>query len=362
LLLAGLCTVTAQQFWIALVAVYAGPGTPPQLIWIAPLLNFVGGGMVVLQLAFLCLITDITPGNGLATALFRLGAIGQFCRVIGPIVAGGLMQIDPWWAMLTGLVLLVATTALSWTVPETMTFAESSNTPVTTTSSSPISKLAQAWPQIRASFISLKIVYTDRRLIVLIILYPFLAFGAALPDVLQQYISNRYAWSLADATFIFSLQGISATLTLFLLLPWFSTLLEKSFAFSPTRLNATMARLSCLIAFFAYLIEGLAPNVGILLVGLVIETLAVGGGAALKALAASMVEQKDNGRVFSVVAIAEVAGSMFAYTTIAASFNHGLNRGGGPALGLPFFLAASGALLGTAILWLGKWEKGRVVS
>lgn len=355
LLLLGLCTITGQQFWIALVSLGAEQGVPIQLIWFGPLLNFISGGMMVLQMVFMCLITDITPRATLATALFRLAAVSQFCRVIGPVIAGGLMQISAWWAIVAGLLGLLAMIAISWTIPETMEFTAAEADEVV--GSQPQSRWQRAWPRIKTGFIELKIVWSDWRLIMLVCLYPFLTIGVALGDVLQQYISNRYGWTLADATFLFSLQGVAATTALFVLLPMFSDFIERRFGLSAISLNVIMARISCSILALSYAVEGIAPNVGILVVGLIIETLGMGGGPALKALAASLVEQKDNGRVFSVLTIFEVLSSLMAYPSTAALLSVGFDKGGGIYLGLPFFLAAVSAGIACGMLVLARFER-----
>ncbi|ETN37995.1 uncharacterized protein HMPREF1541_07618 [Cyphellophora europaea CBS 101466] len=359
LLLAGLCTITAQQFWIALVCLSTDK-VPIQLIWLAPVLNFISGGMKVMQMVFICLITDITSRGRLAPALFRLAAIAQLTRVLGPVVAGGLMQMNAWWAIIAGLAGLLAMVGIAWTVPETMDLSAMEQ--VEAMGTSPATTWQRAWPRIKSGFRELKIVWTDTRLIGLVCLYPFLMVGVTSSEVLQQYISNRYNWTLANAAFIFSLQGVAATVSLFALLPLFSDFIESHFTLGPISLNVIMGRISTFLAAMSYVVVGLAPNVGVLIVGLFLETLGLGGGSALKALAASLVEQKDTGRVFSVVAIFEVLSVMMAYPTTAALFNVGLDKGGGMWLGLPYFLAAVTMAVAGFILLLLRFERAPKLS
>lgn len=353
ILLAGLGTITAQQFWIACVGLSA-PKIPMQAIWLAPLLNFLSGGMVVLTMVvFLCLVTDISSRDSLATAPFRLGSIAELTKVIGPLAAGVLMQASPWWAINAGLAGLLVLMAVSLTTPETMAFevqkGDYGNGP-----HQPRKEASKhVWPLIKSGVREMRIVWTDRRLIWLLCPIPCLNIGDAVSDMLQQYVSTRYDWKLADAAFVISFQGVGAAMSMFVILPMFAGFVERRFSLSPVALNMTLTRTSCLILAVAYGIEGVAPTLVVLCTGLLVETLGLGGAASLKALAASVVEQKDNGRVFSVLALCGVLSKMVGYPLGAALFNVGLEHGRGVYLGLPFFMSAVfAAIAGVALLLL----------
>jgi MFS family permease len=127
-------------------------------------------------------------------------------------------------------------------------------------------------------------------------LYPVRMMYAALLDLLPRYISYRYHWSFASATYLLSLQALGSTICLFVLLPIISDQLEKSFELGAVRKNVVLARLSLGILSLGLFCQGLAPTIPILICGLLVGTLGVGAGAALRALAGSLTDQKDNGK------------------------------------------------------------------
>ena len=55
---------------------------------------------------------------------FQLTALTQFTRVLGPAICGGLMRLSPWYPILCGMVLLLISSVLSFTVPETLQKAD----------------------------------------------------------------------------------------------------------------------------------------------------------------------------------------------------------------------------------------------
>ncbi|KPI35913.1 uncharacterized protein AB675_10502 [Cyphellophora attinorum] len=183
--------------------------------------------MTVLNLVFVCIMCDITSKEALATSLFRISAVGQFCKVLGPLISGSLMQFNAWWAFITGLGGLVLLIAASWSVPETLSKPTLDDRPISDLDANPTSSKRSILQHIKDGFASLSIVWSSRQLIILVLITPLTAFGAVLGDVLQQYISLRYNWTLANAAFLFSLQGIAATISLFLLLPLFTKYLTK---------------------------------------------------------------------------------------------------------------------------------------
>lgn len=350
--LVSMATLIAQQFWITFVTAFHG-GIPLQAIWLAPLLNFLSGGLIVLNMVFFAVLTDTSSREDLAPYLFRVTAVSQSCRVFGPIIAGGLMKIDPWWAILLGLSGLLVLFAISWTVPETL--VKEDGTPAPSVEGVVSTRCQRLVSLIEAGFKGLTIVFTDRRLVALVCVTPLT--NIPLEDVLHIYASDRYNISLADATLISSLQGAAATVSLFLLLPLFSTFLIKRLALSPTRLNAILVRLSLAIVAVAWTLQGLAPTIAILLLGLTLETLGLGGEAAIKALAATIVDAQDVGRVYSVLAVAEVLTTVVTHPVTAWLFNIGLDKGGGIYLGFPFFLAAICAAVACLIMLMVRFHR-----
>jgi len=178
-------------------------------------------------------------------------------------------------------------------------------------------------------------------------------------DLLPRYISYRYHWSFANATYLLSLQALGATFCLLMLLPIVSNNLGKSFELGAVQKNIVLARLSLGILSVSLLLEGLAPTIPILICGLLVGTLGAGAPSALRALAGSLIDHKDTGKVFTGLAVAETLSMMAAYPTVAGLYNAGIGKGGGAWLGIPFDI--TGLILGvsTVVMCLLKFGTAR---
>lgn len=353
-----LCVMMLQQFWITIVTFFPNH-IPIRAIWLEAALNFFSGGMMVAEMLFACVVTDITPREQLSTVFFYFNAIGQTTRVLGPAIAGGLMHLNAWFAVLAGLTALSATWAILLTVPETLQKrsdyirldsdeAEDHKRPT---------QLQQFRHTVIDAFKELGIVWTDWRLLFLALLYPFRMLGNAVGELLQLYVSNRYGWSLADAAFLFSIQGVAATIILFLVLPWSSDMIGRKFNLSVIQKNVVLTRISIFVLAIAYLIEGAAPTIAFLIGGLLFETLGAGLTSTLRALAGVLVDSKDSGRVFSVLAISEVLSTMIAFPATTSLFNVGLEKGGGIWLGLPYFVTAGTTAAAFVLMSMLRFER-----
>ncbi|KIY03519.1 uncharacterized protein Z520_00210 [Fonsecaea multimorphosa CBS 102226] len=352
------------QVWVTFVTWFDGK-IPLRAIWAGAGLNIVNGGIIVTELLFVCVLTDISPSDRVVETFFRSTAFGHFAKVLGPVIAATLMRRDPWLAIYLGLALLGMTVMLVATVPETLHMqvaarndqAEGQGDQTTTTcaDSRGDSIIRSRWRQLNLG--RLIKIWSDWRLIFVALTYPFRLVCYALSDLLQRYVSDRYGWTLADATLVYSLQAVAAGLVLFTLLPWISARIDARFAFSTIQKNVVLARTSLFVLVVAYAVIGLAPNPAVMIIGLLIETLSTGFPATLRALAAALIDADDKGRVFSVLAIVETLSIMLAYPVTAALFNAGLDRGGGPWLGLPYDVISVAAALACVTMCLVRFER-----
>jgi len=93
-----------------------------------------------------------------------------------------------------------------------------------------------------------------------------------------------------------------------------------------------------------------------------VQTLGSGVSPALRALAGVLVEQEDNGRVFSGLAISETLSVMTVSPLSAALFNTGIERGGGMWLGLPYYTTAVAVAIVTFIMCFLRFQWGDALS
>lgn len=264
------------------------------------------------------------------------------------------MHINPWLAIYCGLTLLVATIILVATLPETLPMRTREER---RDGDNPTSGAGHPRPRSRQSMRQVLKIWSDWRLVFVALTYPFRTICSALSDLIQRYVSDRYGWSLADATLVYTIQAAAAALMTFTVLPFVSTQIDRQYSLSIIQKNVVMSRASLCILFLAYALIGLAPTSPIMIVGLLVETLSSGFLSTMRALASALVDSDDKGRVFSVLAITETLGFMMGYPLSAALFNIGIEKGGGPWLGLPYDLVSVAALLGCIMMCLLRFER-----
>jgi hypothetical protein len=279
------------------------------------------------------------------------------------------MRKNIWYPIWLGLALQAVSILAAFALPETLNGSESNKgdqmaAPGTrsegdslTSVSPPPSKTANhIYAEVVASFKALANIFGDWRMAVLAGLYPVRMMYMAVSDPLPRYISYRYHWSFASATYLLSLQALGSTLCLFVLLPIVSDQLGKSFELSAVQKNVVLARLSLGILALGLLFQGLAPTIPTLICGLLFGTFGVGAGPALRALASSLIDHKDNGKVFTGLAVAETISMMVAFPAVAGLYNAGIGKGGVVWLGIPFDITGLIVGLSTVLLYFLTFE------
>jgi hypothetical protein len=270
-----------------------------------------------------------------------------------------MMQINPWIAIVTGLTLQALCIPIVLTLPETLSRDIKTSTDADIQNNGPSKNLrkriSNIIKMITLAIHDLETIWTDWRLILMVALCPFRMMIGSLSDLLQRYVSNRYEWTLANATFLYSLQGTISSLLLFLLLPFVTDSIQRSFYLSSIQTNVIISRISLCLLMLGYAMIGLAPTIILLILGLLTESLGLGLGSALRALTGALIDRKYNARMFSTIGIAETFARMIIYPLISVLFNVGLRKGG-IWLGLPYDLIAVIAVLALIPMTLLRFE------
>jgi hypothetical protein len=187
--------------------------------------------------------------------------------------------------------------------------------------------------------------------------------GRQSTNLLMQYVSKRYNWSIAKVFYTLELfihpklliivlqAGLLSSLragvniVLFLLvLPAISTFgyNNASAAFK----DLTISRVSILLMIFGTLILSISPTPALMIIGLVVFTLGTGFVPVVRSLITSLAEShhasktSDIGRLYAVIAVMESIGSLLAGPGMAFAFRAGMKIGRA-WLGLPFLVSAA---------------------
>jgi hypothetical protein len=304
--------------------------------------------------------TQQIADNDSAETFFRVTAFGHMSKIVAPSLAGALMRIDAWLVVYGGLGFLTTTLITTTTLPETLHWKRGHGQVSATDHEAPRDASdteTGSKPARRFNRHKLHKIWDDWRLMFITLTYPFRMTMEALGELLQRYTSNRYGWTLANATFVYTVQAVGAGVTLFVLLPALCAVIDRRFSFTVIHKNVILSRCSLLIMTIAFVTIGLAPTPVIMLIGVVIETLSKGFPATMRAIATALTDDDDRGSIFSLYATVEALSVIVAYPLTAVMFNVGLEKGGGMWLGLPYMVVSAVAALCCLAMCLVRFEQ-----
>lgn len=153
---------------------------------------------------------------------------------------------------------------------------------------------------------------------------------------LLPYISTRFGVSIAQSGIFLSLQSGTSLVLLVLILPGSTYLLRRA-NFSEIQKDVFLARTSIILLATGFMVIGIAPNLSILVGGLVTSSLGAAFSLVVRSLLSSLVEPQQLGSAYAASGIFNTFGMLICGPTLAGLFHIGLK------LGLPF--------LGTGVLY-----------
>ncbi len=172
---------------------------------------------------------------------------------------------------------------------------------------------------------------------------------------LNQFVSKRYEIKIAQTGYVQSTYGVASIIMTLIILPWISGVLIDPA--TPARYRAkdehyrdlSLARWSYAVLFLGALTLGISPTLSGFVFGLILMAVGSGFGSLSKSLMSIYVDPEHRSRLFSLVGMVEVLGSVFSQPLLAGLFSLGLRWHGAwiglPYLGLSALIALSGALL-----------------
>ncbi|KAK5711261.1 hypothetical protein LTR15_012551 [Elasticomyces elasticus] len=345
----GLLSFVLRFVWIQVVLWY-WQAFDIRMTWLSTLHACLGGGSAVISGVFFVVLSDITPEDERAGVFLRAGASSLLANFFMPPLSAWLMTINPWIPMFMGTMIYIISLGAMPFIPETLGYHDPSaragsypRTPVTEHTPAPPPDMASAQVPISADFAArwagrlkdaASFLSDDWRVPTLILpFFGHMLIGTA-SQLLLQYMSKRYEISFADATLLLSVYNGVKVLLLFVLLPYLSTLVMRSFRLSGQKKDLYLARASQLCVVVGYTLVGMSPNIPTGVISLAIASLGSGAYLLLRSFITSLVPSHHVARVYSIITLVDTIGAMFGSAIMAGLFKRGLAIG---SLGLPFY-------------------------
>ncbi|KAF3482904.1 uncharacterized protein GIQ15_02228 [Arthroderma uncinatum] len=174
---------------------------------------------------------------------------------------------------------------------------------------------------------------------VLLILSTFLlsTLGRKQIDLLLLYASTRYDTTISKAGFVHSFMACVSIVLLLLVLPISSSFLSNTLGLSSNMKDLWLSKISVVFLTIGSFAIGFSPTFVIMVCAVTIYTLGCGFNAVCLSLVSSFVDPKYGARLYSIISLIIMFGTLLGGPFLAGLFNLGLNLGSPAWTGLPFF-------------------------
>lgn len=374
---------------------------PLWTVWLSALAWFIGGGPVMIFATLWTMLADVTSEeerwvlflfsffsicnvpvliSSRASVFFKFGVAAFGAESFASLISSWLMALNPWIPAVIGFCIVMLGMLLALTLPETKHFRVSQPKEELTVELAELSpddaslmehshqkeerasddsrflenahveslEFTDAKATNQQSFFTKLhsrcrpyltpyiFIFQNKRILLLLTAF-FVSRLSRGSSFLAQYISTRYTWSLAQATFLVSFKpALSVPLFLYII-PSMSRYLLRYM--KPDAKDLQLARLSVLLLVVGTLGIALAPSIAILIPSLILQTGGSGFVYLIRSLIATLVGKEEMARLFTAIEILQAAGNVVSSLTITTVFQAGLKMGG-PWVGLAWMVTS----------------------
>jgi hypothetical protein len=245
-----------------------------------------------------------------------------------------------WLAIIAGYVVMASGLIILTFIPETLAKREPASEDDPQPDDTIQHKLRQSFKQVKTEIRATWDIMKHPSLFLILLIFTTMGpQSLAASQFLVQYISKRFHWSIADAGFLLSLQGIINIALFFVILPAFSTSLQSVFGLSAGGKDKLLAFLSSMFIFLGSLLLA-GDRITVVITGLIVFTFGAGLPPVCRSLAAYYVDSQNASKLQTLISVMETAGILYAGQFLSSLFALGI-RLGGLWTGLPYIGVAS---------------------
>lgn len=276
-----------------------------------------------------------------STGLLYLSAGAVSGALIGPVISGLFMTINPWLPILVVFAITPFVFGMILLVPETLSIK-------TKQASEGVdgSPLAIVVDNIKAGVRELTVAFALLKdvnlLLTMVNFFIQPALFAAYVSTLAQYISKYFGWTLAQTSYRLSPPLGLLHLLILVGLPHISSVFTATsgrFRLSAFSKDLLLTKISLLFLILGALMEGISQSVALFILGLTVGTFGAANGPLCRAVATAYVEPHHTSRLYALISMLETSGALIGGPVLAWCFNIGLSKGG-LWKGLPWFYVA----------------------
>ncbi|SPJ87783.1 uncharacterized protein FTOL_12252 [Fusarium torulosum] len=326
---------------------------PLSAVWSSSLFFIIGGGPTTGTTLLTTVVADVVPPEVRSTVFFYRFCTDLVAELIVPPVTSMLMHKNTWIPLLLAVAFQGLSVILALGLPETLPVVDpqrsgedANDIPSVATSfgQEGLSKNDGRWGSwFTRNKHLFDFVIKDKVLSAFVVTFLISKVGRQSTNILFQYVSKRYGWTLAQTGFLISLRA-GVNISLFtVILPLIATYALASW--SATSRDLWIGKTSIILLVLGSFILFFSETTMGMIIGLVISTLGSGFAPTMRSLTTSLVESQhpnatsDIERLYALISVAEGIGSLVAGPGMAFAFRVGMSWGK-VWLGLPFGFAA----------------------
>ncbi|KAJ5581546.1 hypothetical protein N7535_000166 [Penicillium sp. DV-2018c] len=336
------------EIWVKIVCL-GSSFIPLRMVWFSSLFKIIGGGDQVVTAIALVMVADVFTEDERATALFRLQSCIQIAEIVATPISAYLMKFGAMFPFVLSICIIIVGSIPTLFLPETLPSAnskrsspESSEEDSGNEQAQPTSKttiLGELTQQARKLGQSTRFIWTDSNICLMVLVLFVTVMSRQCTNLLLQFVSKKFDWSISRASLLISLRGIFSLATYLLIMPALTYLAAKYLDVHGKYSDHLMSKGSGVLSIIGFTAIFLAPTPAVLIGGLIILSIGSAFIITTRSLATSLVRPDHVGTLYSAIAIAQGLGTVVSGPLFAKLFQLGMHLGN-VWLGLPFLQAA----------------------
>ncbi|KAK5993615.1 Efflux pump ustT-like protein [Cladobotryum mycophilum] len=318
----------------------------PYILVLGSLFLFLGGGIQVLLAALYSIAADVSSEKEKASSFVYLTFGAAAGGLIGPLIAGALMQkFGPWVPIYLVLIATPFNFLLFFFIPETLVIDVKVKRQSETVVDALKEHVAKGLHELKESFGMLK----NPNIPLILIYYLFQnARLTAYGNIIVQYLSKNFGWKLAETSFLLSPLGVFNLMVLAALPKISEILMSRRFGYSSFQKDLVLTKMSTIVFIIGAVIEGMSSNIVMFILGIFIQIFGTANSPLARATVTHYIEPEFTSRLYALIGMVDIVGSVFGGPVLAWCFSTGLEKKGA-WMGLPWYYIA---FLGS-LTWLG---------
>ncbi|KAJ5746959.1 uncharacterized protein N7511_008655 [Penicillium nucicola] len=362
--------IILSEVWIRIVCLWSTV-IPLRMVWLSSVFRIIGGGDSVLTAIALVIVADVFSEDERSTALFRLQSCVLLAEILATPLSAYMMTYGPMFPYLISICLILVGSIPALFLPETLEDAKAKQSlhtnpeqhdgndneqPERGVNKSLLEELKR---QGREFQVSTRFIWTDSNVCIMILVFFVTIMTRQSTNLLLQYVSKKFDWSIARSSLLISLRGIFSMVTFMVFMPVLSFLAAKYFNLHGKQSDHVMSKGSGILSVIGFVAIALAPTPAILIFGQIILSMGMAFMVNTRSLATALVLPDHVGTLYSALAITQSAGMLVAGPLFANLFRLGLHLGNA-WLGLPFLQASLFFVIAVVAVWHIRLGPSRV--